>query len=110
MDEETTIDRAHPAWARHRPFDTAVVYAGLGDRAQAFAWLEPWRIGVGSPARSQVDADRGRPFRKVLQVLASGGTSGRDEPRTASTSRTLRRFKSRARNQHLSAALATCRV
>jgi len=45
----------------------------------------PRRIGVGSPARSQVDADRGRLFRKVLQVLASGRTSGRDEPRTAST-------------------------
>jgi hypothetical protein len=46
----------------------------------------PRKIGVGCPARWSSDADRGRVFRNALQVLARGGTSGGDRPRTASTS------------------------
>jgi hypothetical protein len=44
------------------------------------------KTGVGCPASWLFDANRGRLFRNVLQVLASAGTFGREKPRTASTS------------------------
>jgi hypothetical protein len=46
----------------------------------------PRKIGVGSPARLPVDANRGRLFRNILQILANRDMSGRKRPRTASTS------------------------
>jgi len=68
MDEETTIDRAHPAWARHRPFDTAVVYAGLGDRRSGvrLAGAVENRGRLSSPI-----AGRCRSWTPVPESLAS---------------------------------------
>ena len=71
------------------------------DRQETFTvkCSRPWQIGVGCHAAWSLKADRGRVFRKILQVLASPGTFGRDQPRTAVTSWASRRFKSWACNQ-----------